>query len=120
MEEKEYRPLEEFFLNEKRKGMEYSEIRKTLASKNLDEDRIKDLIRHIDNQIIKDELLKTKNRKAFELIIAGSVVSVVGLAITIGTFLGVINMGDSFLLAYGPILGGLGMLFAGLGKYRKH
>ncbi|MBX2967025.1 MAG: hypothetical protein KF845_12845 [Cyclobacteriaceae bacterium] len=35
---------------------------------------------------------------------------------TIGTYTGLIEMGDYFSLTYGPILGGLSILFYGLGR----
>jgi hypothetical protein len=111
--------LVEYFLDEKRKGMGFSEIRKILESKNIENERIKVIIRTIDSQITREETIKSQNQKARELIYIGAVVTLTGLIITAGTYLGLINTGNSFLLAYGPILAGIGMLFSGLTKYKR-
>ena len=119
METKTINELIEYFLIEKRKGMGFNEIRKTLEEKKFEDDKIKIIIRNIDNQILREETIKSQNQKAKELIYIGLFITIAGLIVTIGTFTGIINMGNSFLLAYGPILGGLGVLFTGLGKYKK-
>lgn len=111
--------LVDYFLNEKRKGMGFSEIRKILESKNIEDEKIKVIIRTIDSQIIREETIKSQNQKARELIYIGAVVTLTGLIITAGTYLGLINTGNSFLLAYGPILAGIGMLLSGVAKYKR-
>ncbi|MDQ3190079.1 MAG: hypothetical protein M3Q58_00640 [Bacteroidota bacterium] len=119
MDSKSIDELIEYFLIEKRNGMDFSEIRKTLESKELEENKIKIIIRSIDNLILKEEKTVSQNKKAKELIYIGLAVTLAGLFVTVGTYTGIINMGNSFLLAYGPVSGGIGILFTGLGKYEK-
>jgi len=45
--------------------------------------------------------------------IAGAVLTFIGVGITLGTYTGLIDMGDSFLIVYGPFFGGISILFAG-------
>jgi len=99
--------------------MGFSEIRKALESKNIEEAQIKAIIRTIDNKVLGEATEKSKNLKAKEIIYLGLFITVVGIFITIATYTGMINMGDSFLLAYGPILGGIAILLTGLAKYQK-
>lgn len=119
MEGQEINKLIEYFLNEKRKGMAFSEIRKILEENNVEENKINIIIHNVDKLILREAIVKNQNQRAKEFIYVGLFVTIAGLIITVGTFTGIINMGNSFVLAYGPVLGGLGILFTGLGKYRR-
>lgn len=111
--------LYDYLLQQKRNGMSFSEIRRLLKEKQLDEETIAVIIRNIDKQVLRDEGLKHQRQKARELIGIGLFIVAAGLVVTVGTYTGFIKMGHSFMLAHGPVLGGLGVFFAGLGKYRK-
>jgi hypothetical protein len=47
------------------------------------------------------------------------VLAVIGAGITIASYIGLIPMGNSFLITYGPFFGGLSILFSGMVKRRK-
>ena len=111
--------LIEHFYNEKKNGMEFTQIRKLLETKNIEENIIKLIIRDIDNKILAEEKTISHNKKAKEFIYIGSALCAIGLIITIGTYTHMFNMGDSFLLAYGPIFGGVGMILNGFAKYSR-
>lgn len=68
----------------------------------------------VDNEIHRRLAGKSKAGKVNATFLVGAVVTLIGLVITIGTYTGLINMGNYFLLAYGPILGGLAIMFGGL------
>ena len=96
----------DYYLGRKQKGMDFSEIRKELNSRNLDADKIKLIIREIDNQILfkeKEQILKG-NLKVTKII--GFVLMFGGGFVTLATFFGVIDLGGSYIIAYGPIISG--------------
>lgn len=96
-------------------GFEIDQIRKELNGKVPEED-IRAIVRVIDSSLQSKAFTKTTNTRASELIIAGAVLTIVGAGITIGTYTGLINMGDSFLIVYGPFFGGLSLLLTGLAQ----
>ncbi|RKD86032.1 hypothetical protein [Mangrovibacterium diazotrophicum] len=103
----------------KQEGMSFGEIRSRLASEGVAEEDIRVIIRLIDNQILRGDVKKSRNQKARELIAVGLVISVVGIIVTLGTYLGYINTGNSYLVAYGPVLGGAGIAAGGWSQYNR-
>ena len=101
------------------KDFEIYQVRQELEKHNIDEDEIKVIVRIVDNAHQRLSLTKAGNSKANELIWIGLVITIVSAGVTIGTYLGIINMGNSFLIAYGPFFGGLGILFTGLAKKKR-
>ncbi|WP_420387404.1 hypothetical protein [Roseivirga sp.] len=92
---------------------EIDQIRKELDGKVPEED-IRAIVRVIDSSLQTNAFKKTNNGKASELVIAGLILTLVGAGITVGTYTGLINMGDSFLIVYGPFFGGLSLLITGM------
>jgi len=108
--------LEKIKLNQ----LDLYDARKEMEKNNVEEEEIKTIIRILDNELQKRMILEHENRTAKNIIAIGVVLTSIGAIFTIGTFTGIIPMGDnSFLLAYGPFLGGLSILFGGLAKRRK-
>lgn len=101
------------------KDFEIYQVRQELEKHNIEEDEIKVIVKIVDNAHQRLSLTKAGNSKANELIWIGLVVTIVSAGVTIGTFLGIINMGNSFLIAYGPFLGGIALLFTGLAKKKR-
>lgn len=91
-------------------------VRQELENNNVDEPEIKVIVRLVDNELQRRLTTKTASNNPKELIWFGGIITVAGLIVTIGTYTGLIEMGNYFLLAYGPILGGLSILFYGLAK----
>lgn len=106
----EIKTVIDHYLSEKRKGLDFTEIRKELVSKNYDHKTISDIIQAIDDQILKEELNKTSKIRGKEIRIIGMILFIGGLIVTITTYLGIINVKDYFILAYGPIIAGLVMI----------
>lgn len=96
------------------------DARQEMEKNKVDEQEIKTIIRIIDNKLQKRMILEHENRTAKNIIAVGIVLTSIGAIITIGTYTGIIPMGkSSFLLAYGPFLTGLSILFSGLAKRRS-
>lgn len=110
----------EYYLNKlKTPGFEFHHIRQELQTNKVDEEEIRVIVRIIDNELQRQTLTKTVNNYSKELIWVGTIVTLLGAFITIGTYTGIINSGNSYIIAYGPFLGGLSVLFAGLAKRRN-
>ncbi len=90
------------------------EVRQEMERNGIPEEEIKIVVRLIDNEIQRKLAGKSRAGKVNANFLTGGVVTLIGLIITIGTYAGLIDMGSYFLLAYGPILGGLAMMFGGL------
>lgn len=103
----------------KDKDFEILDVRRDLERNSFDEEEIKIIVRLVDSELQRKLLTAEDNKKAIDLVLVGGVITLVGLIITVGTYTGVINMGGSFLIVYGPFFGGLSILFAGLAKRRS-
>ena len=104
--------LIDYYTDKKRQGLDFSEIRKELTLKNHDPETIKTIIKGIDNQILNEELNRSKKIRSNEIKIIGLILFIGGTIVTFATFLGIINMRGYFILAYGPILAGFLMIVA--------
>lgn len=112
--------LIDFFLQKLNdKDFQISEIRLEMEKYNLPEEEIRTVVRIIDNEIQRRDLLRLENSKARNLTWVGVVLTGIGAFVTIATYVGLIDMGDQFLLTYGPFLGGLSILFSGLARQRR-
>lgn len=49
----------------------------------------------------------------------GIIIAVLGITVTIFSYTGTINLGDRFIIAYGPALGGLGLALVGKMKMNR-
>ena len=92
------------------------QIRKELEANNVADEEIRTIVRIVDNSIQRSALTGSANKSFKDLTYMGAFLMVVGAGITIGTFTGIINMGNSFLIVYGPFFGGLSMLITGILK----
>lgn len=111
--------LVDYYIEKSRQeGFEIDQIRKELEGRGIPDEEIRAIIRLVDNQLQNELLTKSDNSKSNELFWAGLVIAIIGAAITIGTYTGVIYMGDSFLFVYGPLFGGLSLMFGGWAKRR--
>lgn len=85
----------------------------------MDDEEIGLIVRVVDNEIQRRLNLNEENKKAAILIWFGGAICGLGLLVTIGTYTGLINTGRSFIIAFGPILGGLSLLLFGVATRRK-
>ncbi len=101
------------------KNFDLFDARKEMEKNQVDEQEIKTIIRLLDNELQRRMIYEAQSKQANAIFWVGVVVSSVGAIITIGTFFGIIPMGNSFLIAYGPFLSGLVIMFSGLAKRRR-
>ena len=101
------------------KDFEIYQVRQELEKHNFEEEEIKVIVRLVDNQLQRRLQDRSSNSKSNELIWIGAALTAVGALITIGTYTGIIDMGNSFLIVYGPFIGGISILLGGIAKRRK-
>lgn len=110
-----------FFLKKlDEKNFDISQVRRDLEKENYDENEIKVIVKLVDNEIQRRLFARANYSKSMDLVKIGAVLTLIGLAITIGTFLGLIPMGNSFLIVYGPILAGISLIVSGWSKKGKN
>ena len=103
----------------KEPDFQINQIRKELEAKNIPDEEIKAIVRLVDNYIQMNHITKSSNKRANEFIIGGIFLALFGAVITIGTYTGLINTGNSFVIMYGPFFVGLSFIFGGLAMKRK-
>jgi len=101
--------IQEYY-QKKKSGWGFFEIRKELEGKNYPPETISAIIKSIDNAIIQEEIYNLNRSRKNEIKNVGIVLIVVGLGITLLTFLNVIRMNGRFVLAFGPLVGGFMMV----------
>ena len=102
------------FAERRRQGMDYSDIRKELQSRNVEEEEIKIIIRLIDRQDRLQLVRKADASTGNEYFMAGTIALCIGLFILVFSLLSDL---DVWILPYGLIFGG-GSLMA-LGRSRS-
>ncbi|KYG75074.1 hypothetical protein EV198_0394 [Roseivirga ehrenbergii] len=95
------------------------QIRKELEPNNIPEEDIRAIVKLVDNHILNSAFTKNSKNRSTELIIAGAILALLGVGVTIATYTGLINLGDNFLVVYGPFFGGVSMLFGGLAQRKN-
>ena len=104
--------LEEHYLEQKRKGMDNSEIRTELRYKGLSSEELTKLVLAIDNRFLDGKKRRGKPDNRNYRSIVGLLLIILGSVVTIGTYTGFVPINNTFIFAYGPILGGLAMIAA--------
>ena len=102
--------LTEYYLERKQEGMSFSTIRIELEEKNISNNDIKFIIREIDDKLLTQISESSEKMKTNSQLVIGVFLFSGGMLASLGTYLGWINMGNYFIVAYGPIFVGLGMI----------
>jgi hypothetical protein len=100
-------------------GFEFHQIRQELEANNVDEEEIKIIVRLVDNEVQRKLATRNASAGANQIIVTGAVISAIGALVTVGTYTGIINTGNYFIIAYGPFFAGLSILVAGLARRRS-
>lgn len=101
------------------KNFDLYDVRKELEKNNIEDDEIRIIVRLLDNEIQRRLLQGAHRDKSKEIIGIGAVLTLGVLAFTIGTFTGILNTGDSFLIVYGPVVAGILILVGGFSLRKK-
>ena len=112
--------LIDYYYQKKNDGMSFSEIKMELENKNLDSDSISIIIKAVDKKILKNNLEPEHKPKFKEIKVIGLAIMIIGGIITVGGYLNWIDLGEYYIIAWGPVIGGyLLILFSRLlGKKR--
>jgi len=94
------------YVEKRKNGLDFSEIRKELKNLNLTSEEIRIIVREIDNQVINDELYKSKNTLVNEMKYIGLFLMLGGGFVTVASYFGLIDTNGYYVISYGPIIGG--------------
>lgn len=100
-------------------NMEFSDMRKRLEKGNIENSEITIVIRQVDTQLQRFALQKANNELGKNIMYGGLFLSLVGIGITVSTFIGILNLKDTIIFAYGPIGGGLIIASEGWSKMNE-
>ncbi len=95
-----------FALQEMRKGTSFDEIRRLLVEQNYSPDEVNSIMKMADHMYISQDFHKIDRSRAQEYFYVGITLFILGVAITLISYFDLIDMGNYFILAFGPILGG--------------
>ena len=107
----------QYTLAEKKKGREYDAIRRDLRARGCEEDEIKTIIREADDLFL-DSLRGKDDKPLFKINykLYGYGLIFLGSGFTFLTYTGIINLGDSFVILYGPVVSGIALIGYGAKK----
>ena len=100
------------------KNFSILDVRQELEKNNIDEEEIRVVVKLVDSELRRKITNKSSADSSREIMWLGGSITLAGLVLTIRTYTGLIDMGNYFVLAYGPILGGISILFYGRNRKR--
>jgi len=100
--------------------MDFSSLRKDLEDQNIEKEEIGIVIKQVDNQIIRSVQLQASSSLGKNVFYLGLTLSALGVLLTIGTYTGLIDLGNVYTIALGPIFGGLIIAFQGNSKMNRN
>ena len=115
----DFKQLVEFYHTKKIEGMDFSQIRKEMSEKGVDEKLIKNVVREIDNKILSGDIKKARKIKAKELRLIGWLLMIIGGAITLASYFQWISIKGYYIVSYGPVIAGYLMILAARKAQRK-
>lgn len=104
------------YFQEKRKGKDFSEIRRELKSQRFTDEEVASIVRLIDAKLIHEaeHVFHVQERDWAKIM--GICLIAVGVLVTLYTFVTADKTGGKFVLFYGPVVSGIGLIFT---KKRK-
>ena len=106
------------FVSRVEKGeITFDKIRPMLEERGVDELRIRQIVRGVDDEIQKSLLTKNNSSSVNQVILLGVVLLVIGAVITIASFLGLFSLGSGYMVI--TLIGGLVLLVGGLSRKKK-
>lgn len=108
-----------YYLRKRQEGMPYSQIRSELSTQDLMNHEIGEIIKGIDNEVLRLINVKERNRKAYGIIYFGLFLFLIGLTMTIGFYFFAVELFNSTLLPLSILGGGISTIFVGLAQLRK-
>ncbi len=87
--------------------MTFSDTRKRLQEANVEADEIDIVVKQVNKQVQRYTEMKAIHSLGKNQYYGGLLVALGGVLLSGGTYLGLIDLGNYFLIAYGPIIGGV-------------
>lgn len=95
--------LVDYYFEKKKSGMDFSEIRKELKEKGIQEAQIKNVIKQIDAKAL--EHVQTSGKmKPRDLRLIGYALMLIGGGLTFAVYFKVLDLGQYLFAAYGPVI----------------
>jgi len=117
--EKDFKSLVDSYHQKKIEGMDFSQIRKELADKNVEEEMIKNIVREIDSRILNGDIKKVGKLKAREMRLIGWTLMIIGGLITLGAYFQWVDVKGYYIVSYGPVIAGYLLIIAARKAQRK-
>lgn len=102
--------LIDYCLEEARNGKDFGTLRDELKAFNLEPKEIDQIIKYVDDNLLNNALQGAHKSHRREYLMVGWFLLIVGVLATILSYTGIIDMGDSYLIVYGPIIAGIGLI----------
>ena len=99
--------------------IEYSNLRAILEANKYSGEDIQIIAQRVDRDLQRMAVIDSEKAKGKQMLIGGIVIMILGIAVTISSYMGLIDLGDRFIIAYGPALGGLGLALIGIMKMNR-
>ncbi len=104
----------DYYINAIANGnMEFQDVRKDMESKGIDKKEISIVVNQVDRRVQGMAIKKANQGKGSEIFYVGIFIFLLGLAMTVLTYAGVANLGNKFLIAWGPMTVGIMIAFTG-------
>jgi hypothetical protein len=115
MEAKE-KIIEAYIDRIQKKEIEFDQIRKELESKSTDSSLITSIVKEVDDILLTQLALTDSGSKSKKLLIFGVAATAIGATLTFGSFIGLFSTSNQVvvMIAYGPLIGGISLIFAAL------
>jgi hypothetical protein len=112
--------VEYFFSRLDNPDFDFSQVRAELERNGVEESEIRSIVRLVDDELQRRLLIKSNRDASNTIIWVGGVITSIGVLITALTYTGIIPTGNSFIIAYGPVLGGLALMLGGRIAKARH
>lgn len=93
--------------------LELTQLRVKLEQDSVAEDEVSIIVRYMSDQLLREEERKATKAKGKNLMQGGYLLAFAGLFLTIASYSGWIDMGKYYVVAYGPFLVGMLIVFRG-------
>ena len=110
--------VDHYIMQSTQKGFEIDQVRKELEANNVPEEEIRVIVQMVDKEVRESAVFQSKRKQGTQLIVAGSILVVVGLLIIAISYIYDLDFQQSYVLLYGPVVGGASLIFTGLAKRR--
>lgn len=98
------------YAEKKKKGIDYSIIRKELLAKGYSKEEISELIKKIDQIVLEEVNIKSTKMGTREVMIIGYILLLVGGFLTVASYYQWINLSGLYIFAWGPVIVGYFMI----------